>query len=438
MKTNKNVSADASSIWDKRYEEGELACTQKAVAADPIDYTQHPFLYKQSTAKQLTGDAEGNPLKLVAERYLKPAAKKMLAVGSGLAFAEEWLARNEYAEHIVAFEASQVAVDSARERIKSQGLQGRIEMRCGDVLSAGLQKGEFDAVFVQAAIHHFYNIEEMFAFFHFVLKPDGLILYDEYVGPDHHMYEAGVMDLMDEVNECLAPPYRWDVIRQATREEVPRATLEWMLDMDPSEGVHSSQILPLTYKYFDVEFRRDYGGTFMRPFFVGILPNFDWDNVKDQTVARLIILLENLLIRNGVIPSYHTRIVGRRRGIPCSDLEVGEACRINYANWTGFEKFGAQTMMPKIAEYRAANYSDKNWKNGVSLFGGATLFLSASKRAKMDLVVGRTAKFMNNNNRTIVEVKESDGSLIITFSGNELNPDVAGYPNSFSLINNAS
>lgn len=436
--TNNKDETTTSSVWDKRYEDGELACTQKIVNADPIDYTQHPFLYKQSTAKQSTGDAEGAPLQLVAERYLKPAAKKMLAVGSGLAFAEEWLAKNGYVEHIVAFEASSVAVDSARERILSLGLQDRIEMRCGDVLSAGLQKGEFDAVFVQAAIHHFYNIDEMFAFFHYVLKPNGLILYDEYVGPDHHMYESEVMDLMDEVNECLAPSYRWDVIRKATREEVPRATLEWMLDMDPSEGVHSSKILPLTYKYFDVEFRRDYGGTFMRPFFVGILPNFDWDDVKDQTVARLIILMENLLIRHGVIPSYHTRVVGRRKDTPSDDLNAEETRKINYSNWRGFEKYGSQTLMPIIAEYCAANYSDANWKSGVGLFGGAVLFLSASKRAKRDLVVGRTVKFVNNDKRTIVEVKENDGSLIVTFSGNEFTPDIAGYPNSFRLIGNAS
>lgn len=73
------VSKDAgstTSIWDKRYENGELACTQRVVKADPIDYTQHPFLYKQSTAKQITGDLEGIPLQVIADRYLKPAAKK--------------------------------------------------------------------------------------------------------------------------------------------------------------------------------------------------------------------------------------------------------------------------------------------------------------------------------------------------------------------------
>jgi hypothetical protein len=50
MNENK-YDVDATSVWDKRYEDGDLACTQKHVAADPIDYTQHPFLLKQSMLK---------------------------------------------------------------------------------------------------------------------------------------------------------------------------------------------------------------------------------------------------------------------------------------------------------------------------------------------------------------------------------------------------
>lgn len=425
MDDKKNGTA---SIWNQRYQDGELACTQSTVEADPIDYTQHPFLYKHSTAKRITGDIDGVPLQMIAERFLVPPAKRMLAVGSGLAFAEEALVRGGYAERLIAFEASSVAVESARERFATSGLHDRIEMRCGDVMEADLREGEFDAVFVQAAIHHFYNIEEMFKLFHYVLKPGGLILYDEYIGPDHHMYEPEVMDLMDEINDCLARPYRWDVIRQATREEVPRATLSWMLQMDPSEGVHSSRILPLTYKYFDVEFRNDYGGTFMRPFFVGVLPNFNFEDVKDQSVARLIMLMEELLIRYGVVPSYHTRVVAKKRDVPRDDLTEEECKRINYSNWPGFGKYGEPSSIPRVAEYKAANYSDVNWKNGVGLFGGAVIFLPLSKRAKRDFIVGRTVILADKSKRSIEAVEERDGSLIITFSGEPLAPEVVGYP----------
>lgn len=325
----------ATSVWDARYQDGKLACTQERVESDPIDYTQHPFLYQHAIAKRLTGSLEGNPLDLVAQRFFRPAARNMLALGSGMAFVEQWLVECGYVEHVLAFESSSVAATAAKQRIAQAGLAAQIELRTDDVMAAGLRPGHFDVVFVQAAIHHFFNIEEMFVLMHSVLKRGGLLVYDEYIGPDHHMYEPDVMALMDEVNACLAPGYRWDVLRHETRERVPRATLEWMTEMDPSEGVHSSMILPLTYKYFDIEYRGDFGGAFMRPFFVGILPNFDFGDAKDQTVARLIVLVEELLTRYAVIPNYHTRVVARRRDEPRANVAAEDIQRINYSDWPG-------------------------------------------------------------------------------------------------------
>src|SRR6187200_2512436 len=106
---------NSTSVWDKRYEEGELACTKKAPSIDPIDYTQSPYLYKQAIAKRITGDEDSTPLQMVAQKYLKTPAKRMLAVGSGLAIVEESLVRDGHVEKLIAFEASPVAVETARE-----------------------------------------------------------------------------------------------------------------------------------------------------------------------------------------------------------------------------------------------------------------------------------------------------------------------------------
>ncbi|MDG0980798.1 MAG: class I SAM-dependent methyltransferase [Halieaceae bacterium] len=330
---------DAKSIWNQRYSEGKSVCTQNRVAGDPIDYTQHPFLWKHSVAKQLTGSSEGDPQRQIASQFLSPPAERILSIGAGMAFAEEWLVSNGFAKKIVAYEYSSVAVEAARTRLKQAGLSEKIEMRCGDVMTDDLETGSFDVVFVQAAIHHFYQIDEMFELMHRVLRPGGLLIYDEYVGPDHHLYESEVVDIMDEINDCLAEGYRWDVMRKEIRTSAPCATLEQMLQMDPSEGVHASRILPLTYKWFDVVYRGDYGGTIMRPFWVGILPNFDFtSDSKDQTVARLIILMEQFLTRYGAIPHYHTKIVGRRRDTPLQNLTSAEESRINYSNWQGLHQ----------------------------------------------------------------------------------------------------
>lgn len=345
--------ADANSIWDDRYEKGEHVGSKPVIEGDPIDFTQHKFLYSHAVAKPMTGALDGWSVDAIAKQWFNPAPAKVLAIGSGMAFLEEYLVQNDYAGHVTAYEMSRTAIEGARARVADKPYASRLDLRTGDVLLEELPTAGYDAVFVQAAIHHFDRIEEMFALMHRVLKPGGLLWYDEYVGPDHHMYEPEVLAIMDELNDCLDAQFRWDVLAKHTRTMVPRPSLEFMMGHDPSEGVHASQILPLTYQWFDVVHRQDYGGAIMRPFFTGILPNFDWDNPRDQTIARLIIATEQLLTKHGVLPNYHTAVVGRRLDRPRPPLTAQEAARINYSNWPGLQPVTAAPPPPRRGGLRA-------------------------------------------------------------------------------------
>ncbi len=143
---------------------------------------------------------------------------------------------------------------------------------------------------------------------------------------------------MDDIDQCLAPSYRYNVQTKKIRQGVNRPTREQMIQFDPSEGVHASEILPLTYQYFDVIDRRDYGGTFMRPFFTGILGNFDFSDEKDQTVARLIILLEEVMLKHSIIQHSHSIVVARRRDTPRASLTAEERERIAFDDWKGLRE----------------------------------------------------------------------------------------------------
>jgi SAM-dependent methyltransferase len=328
-------SDDAKAKWNERYQVGELACTQEQVIGDPIDYTQHPFLWKHSVAERLTGSPDLNPADLIAARFLSPPAKRGLAIGSGMAFFEEWLVKAGHVETIDAFEYSEAAVAGAKRRLADLGLADKVRMFSGDVTKASIQPASYDLIVVQAAIHHFFEIDEMFQFMHSTLKPGGLLIYDEYVGPDHMQYEPKVIELLNLIDNCLAEKYRFDHQRGAIRTQPPYATMAQMLDMDPSEGVHASRILPLTYQYFDVLHRGDYGGTFMRPFFTGILPNFDFTTPADQTIAKLIILIEALMMEQSTVPSHHTRVVAKRRETPRGPFSEAEGEKMGYRSFLG-------------------------------------------------------------------------------------------------------
>jgi len=118
------------------------------------------------------------------------------------------------------------------------------------------------------------------------------------------------------------------------RTAVAACPLELQLERDPTEGVHASQILPLTYRFFDVVDRRDYGGTILRPLFNRILRNWDFvHDPKDQTIAQLLVLLEQELLHAGVIPTHNTIVVARPRGAPLAPLPPAAIERIAHADW---------------------------------------------------------------------------------------------------------
>jgi SAM-dependent methyltransferase len=330
--------AGATSIWDQRYQVGGGAVTEIGKVGDPLQYMTYPFLWREAVARRTTGRVDGHPHLALATRHLSNPAEKMLALGSGLAATEEWFVECGFVKHCLAYEASRTAVEKARERIAAAGLSDRLDIRCGDALEENIPDSAFDVILVQAAIHHFFKIEEMFQLMHRVLKPGGLLIYDEYVGPDRLIFDNKTLDLMDSIDQCLAPSYRRDAQTKKIRQGVARPTLQQMIEFDPSEGVHASEILPLTYQYFEVLDRRDYGGTIMRPFFTGILGNFDFSDEKDQTIARLIVLIEDLMLKQSVIQHSHTIVVARRRDTPRTPLTPEERERIAFEDWAGLDK----------------------------------------------------------------------------------------------------
>lgn len=327
--------ARARAFWDEKHAwDVAIQACGEAAALDPIDYTRHWFLYNHSVSKPLTGDCGKYWLDEIGGRHFRPRPERMLALGCGPAFVEEQILERDFAGTIVAYDTSEVAIASARERLAGTPWADRMDLRCADFLSAGIPDASFDAVFVEAALHHFVDLEETFRLMHRVLRPGGILLFDEYVGPDLQQYPPELETLLGRINACLAPDLRRDFETAEVRESVEACPIEVQMQRDPTEGVHASDILPLTYRYFEVIERRDYGGTIVRPLFNRILRNWRLaSDPKDQTIAQLIVLLEHELLRAGVIPTHNTIVVARPRSVPSDPLSPAEVDRIAYADW---------------------------------------------------------------------------------------------------------
>ncbi len=304
----------AETFWNEKHERDAANRLAERPAADPIDYTCHGLLYAHAVSAPLTGQVGRYWLEDVGERWLVPPPARMLAIGCGPAFIEEQILERNFAGRIVAFDLAPRAIEGARRRLAATPWKDRIELVAGDPLEADLQTGSFDAVFAEASLHHVVRIEEMFALIHRVLVPGGLLLFDEYVGPDLTQYPPHLLQILNQLNACLAPELRRDYLTGEVRERVEVCPLEWMERNDPTEGIHASQILPLTRQFFEILDQRPYGGGVLRPLMSRILLNFDFEsNPRDQTIGRLLAFIDGELSRAGVIENHNVVVVARRQ-----------------------------------------------------------------------------------------------------------------------------
>ena len=96
------------------------------------------------------------------------------------------------------------------------------------------------------------------------------------------------------------------------RNKAERPDVDYLRLIDPSESVRSCDILKAVKERLEIIKVAYTGGTILQPLLNGIASNFETDE-DAETVLKLLILLERLLIENGVIPSDYIFCMASKR-----------------------------------------------------------------------------------------------------------------------------
>jgi hypothetical protein len=134
-----------------------------------------------------------------------------------------------------------------------------------------------------------------------------VFVFNEYVGPSYNVYPREQLDVVNRLLQAIAPDFR-------RRHELDQTTVEFSLAHDPSESVRSSLILPFAATYFDFEICRPYRGTVLHPLY----PLLRHDAMSSptpemQTIVRLLIEIEAILVENEVLASDFALCVCRKK-----------------------------------------------------------------------------------------------------------------------------
>src|SRR5207248_2380224 len=238
--------------------------------------------------------------------FAKPI--KALSIGCGFGIIERVLRRHDFCQLIHGVDVAENAIESARKTAKAEGLHG-LSYEVADLNAVQFPAESYDIVYAHAALHHIFQLEHILDQIKHTLKPGGLLVAYEYIGPSQMQFPRRDLELADIFIKLIPERYRKLQGRKDIKEEAFRFSLDAMNRSDPSEGIRASEIVPLIASRFEIRHFRYVGGTLLLLIFNEIASNFNEDDAEIMHLVEALINLDNFLIDNIVLPSYLVYIV---------------------------------------------------------------------------------------------------------------------------------
>ena len=259
--------------------------------------------------RRATGDPEMDWITHSAGLLSKfPKPVKVLSLGCGFGVIERALRRSDCCQLIHGLDVAEGAIEGAKKAAQNEGLDG-LTYDVADLNTATLPKETYDAVYVHAALHHVFQLEHLLDQIKQTLKPGGLFVVYEYIGPSQMQFPRRDLELADAFLNAIPERYRSMPRLKDIKKEALRLSLDAMNSSDPSESIRASEIVPLTASRFEVRHFRYVGGTLLFLIFSEISGNFKENDAEIMPLVEALIVLDNFLIDNKVLPSYHVYMI---------------------------------------------------------------------------------------------------------------------------------
>lgn len=268
-----------------------------------------PMVMERRT-RLLTGDATRSVETYITERYLspkKPASAISLACGAG-SWEREWM-RHYAFQRIYGLDISPASIDQARHAAAAAGLMG-VDYDVADLNRLVLPEQSYDVVLTNAGVHHVENLENLFAQIRKTLRPGGMFVMHDFVGPTRFQWTDRQLDAINGLLAILPRKYRISVTTGMEKRRVDRPDQSYMKQTDPSEAVRSSDIVPLFKHHFRVLEWKNEGGAVLHMLLNDLAGNFKNTSPEDRAWLELCFAVEDMLMESGEVESDFVLAVG--------------------------------------------------------------------------------------------------------------------------------
>ena len=278
-----------------------------------VSWMNHPVIEKHINRK-ISGDPGKNWLDYIKAKYAPQPLDRGLSLGCGGGGLERHGLFLDICRHFDAYDVAPGAIDVAIAEAAKIGFTARTHYEARDLNTVVLPPATYDIVFACQSAHHFTAIEHIFGEVQRALKPGGLFILNEFVGPTRFQWTDRQLALVNDILRTLPEDYRRLVLSPDTiRDHLPRPTIEQMIAVDPSEAIRSGELLTLVGTHFDIIEKIDFGGTILQLLLQDIAGNFNPESAQDTAMLDRLWMQEESLIREGGLPSDFTLLVARTK-----------------------------------------------------------------------------------------------------------------------------
>jgi SAM-dependent methyltransferase len=292
-------------LWDE---------TTRARAIAPIQgWLDSPLVLEGYVQWRQSGSAARNWLPGLAARLRLPANGRWASLGCGSGGTEIHAAEQKLFQAMDAFDVSPTSLEQAREASERHGVPWiRFEHR--DLNTIELPQATYDAIVFCMSLHHVSALEHVLDQVVQSLRPGGMLLVNEFVGPRQFQFTNVQLKLVRVLLATMPERLRRSCHGGGLKSEYVRMPIEHWNRVDPSEAVRSDEILPEIQKRFELIHRGDYGGTLLGLLLEYIIHNFDAGDREATTVLNGLFQVEGALIRTRFLPSDYTVLAARPLG----------------------------------------------------------------------------------------------------------------------------
>ncbi len=236
--------------------------------------------------KLITGNTDIGIEQFTVERFLKGKQNlKMLSLGSGECSSELLFAQYPNFKDITCTDIADKRLNKAKKVAEEKQLNN-IRFQIQDANALSKIEDRFDIIYFKASLHHFKNIESLLGEqIKQLLKTDGVLIINEYVGPTRLQFTKHQIKAINEALTLIPKSYRKRYKLNLYKNRVYGPGLARMILADPSECVDSASIMPALHKHYSTVYEVGYGGNILTLALKDIAHHFV--ELNDEKVAIL-------------------------------------------------------------------------------------------------------------------------------------------------------